>query len=78
MGKVTNHLPEILTKYMKNEGISQVELAEKLGVSDGFLSRLRRRQSADSIRLEFLDKICDLLDLTPNDILWQEDPHETP
>lgn len=78
MSEIVNRIPELLQQYRDEKGLGQAELAELLEVSESFMSRAIRGQMTDSIKFTFLKKVCNLLEITPNDILWQEEDPETP
>ena len=62
--------PIIFSKMMKEKGISQRELAEKLGTTQPTVNRWLKGEYQPS--LENLVAICGILDTTPNEILGYE------
>lgn len=54
----------------RSKKISQCELAQTLHISEGHLSHLETGKNVPSI--ELLLKLCNLLDLTPNDLLLEQ------
>lgn len=50
---------------MKKRGVSQYALLER-GIDKNLLERLRRNQNITALTIE---KLCDALDCTPNDVL---------
>lgn len=73
MGKMVNRIPELLRQYAKEKGLGVEKLGNELNVSQSYISRLLRDQTPDSFRFDFTERVCHLLDLTPNDLLWEED-----
>jgi len=59
-----------LLTFRKSTGMTQAELAEKAGLSDRTYADIER--GTVNMRLETLLRICDVLRITPNDILTQE------
>lgn len=57
-----------LDVMMAKRKISSSELAEKLGITPANLSILKTNKGK-AIRFSTLDKICEVLDCTPGDIL---------
>lgn len=51
----------------KEKGITQEKLAEKTDLSNNYISNIENSRSIPSI--ETLTKLCDALDITPNDAL---------
>jgi len=58
-----------LWETMKNKKISQYQLIKEYGLSTGTLDALRKNAS---ITVHTLEKLCLILDCTPNDILQIE------
>ncbi|MBQ8869564.1 MAG: helix-turn-helix transcriptional regulator [Oscillospiraceae bacterium] len=56
-----------LYKTRKNKGLTQAEVAEKAELSDRTYADIER--GSTNMRLETLLKICNALNITPNDIL---------
>lgn len=57
-----------LDRVMADRKISLNELADQVGISNVNLSNLKRGK-AKAIRFSTLDKICEVLDCQPSDIL---------
>lgn len=57
-----------LDVMMAKRKISSQELAEKVGITQANLSILKNNKSR-AIRFNTLEKICNVLDCTPGDIL---------
>ncbi len=57
-----------LDKMMRVRGISLTELADKVGITNANMSILKTGK-ARGIRFETLDKICQVLECQPGDIL---------
>lgn len=72
MGRVINRIPDFFESYMRQTGVSQRELAEKIGVSESLMSRIMSGERSESIKMKTLENICNLMNLTPNDLLWEE------
>lgn len=56
-----------LYKIRKSKGLTQAEVAEKADFSDRTYADIER--GSTNMRIETLLKICDALNITPNDIL---------
>lgn len=56
-----------LYKTRKNKGLTQADVAEKAELSDRTYADIER--GSTNMRLETLLKICNALNITPNDIL---------
>lgn len=59
-----------LFKFRKKRGLTQAEVAEKAGISDRTYADIER--GTVNMRVETLLKICDVLAITPNDVLIKE------
>ena len=57
-----------LKEVMKKKKMHSYELAEKIGITDANLSILKTNKGR-AIRFSTLDKICEILECTPGDIL---------
>ena len=57
-----------LDVMMAKRKMSSLELSEKLGITPANLSILKTNKGK-AIRFSTLDKICEILDCTPQDIL---------
>jgi len=64
-----------LKTLRKEKSITLTEVSEKTDLSVGFLSNLERDQTSPTI--EVLHKICNVLNITINDILQPESTDET-
>lgn len=73
MGTVTNKIADVLYRYKKEKGYNNKALADELEVSESYVSRILREARGKQIDLEVLNRICAKLNLTPNDLLWEED-----
>ena len=61
-----------LDVMMARRKISSQELADKIGITQANLSILKNNKGK-AIRFSTLDKICEVLDCKPGDILdWEE------
>lgn len=58
-----------LWKTMKQKGISQYQLIN-LGIEKSLLERLRKNQNITALTIE---KLCKLLECTPNDVITFQD-----
>lgn len=54
--------------YLAQKGMSSKQLATEIGVSDETIRRIRRLDNI-YISLEILCAICEILNVTPNDLL---------
>ena len=64
-------ISERIYKYMKEKGISQLELAKRTGISQSTISDWRRKgtnPSADKIMI-----ICDVIGISPYELLLETD-----
>ena len=68
MGKNHKELNNQLEELRKASGLTQSELAEKVGISIVNLSRLKNG-NVKGIRYATLNKICQILNCKPGDIL---------
>jgi DNA-binding Xre family transcriptional regulator len=73
VGTVTNRIAEVLEQHKKEKGWNNKDLAKELGVSQSYVSRVLRETRGKHVSIEVLNRICDKLQLTPNDLLWEED-----
>ena len=60
-----------IRKFRKAHSVSQEALAEKVGITPANLSILKTNK-AKAIRFSTLEKICEVLDCKPGDILDYE------
>ncbi len=56
-----------ISRLRKERGFTQEELAERMEITNSYLSNIERNRSIPS--LEILIRLCTVLDVTPNDIL---------
>lgn len=67
-----NNIPEIITGLMKEHGIeTQKEMAERLEIDPGALSRMLRMSPSDLVSVHILGKLLSEFGLTPNDVLLE-------
>ena len=66
---------ENITKYRKQIGITQVELAEKLNYSDKAVSKWERGESLPDVNV--LMQIADVFGVTLNDLCYKSKVHDT-
>lgn len=59
-----------IKKHRKSKGLTQAQLAEKIDISTIHMSHMET--GSVSMSLECLMKICDYLDVTPDEILLGE------
>ena len=64
MGKIVLYLDRLMVE----KKISLNVLAEKVGITNVNLSKIKNNK-ANAIRFSTLEKICEILDCTPGDIL---------
>lgn len=64
-----------LDRMMADRKVSLGELAEKVGIADGNLSKLKNGK-VSGVRFKTLDAICKELDCQPGDILEFVDDEE--
>lgn len=70
MGKVMNRLPQVLGNLKERDDVqTQKELARRLEMDEGKLSRLLRMQPSDLVSASLLNKLYQEFGLTPNDVL---------
>ena len=60
-----------LLSFRKKNGLTQSEVAERAGLSDRTYADIER--GTVNMRIETILKICDALNITPNEILTAED-----
>lgn len=65
--KIGNHL----LSARKKKGLTQIEVAEAANISDRSYAEIERGNV--NMRLETFLRICDVLSITPNDVLVCED-----
>lgn len=56
--------------FRKEKGMTQAEVAESAGLSDRTYADIER--GGVNMRLETILRICNVLDITPNDVLTEE------
>lgn len=65
-----------LTEIMKKRKVGLIELAEKVGITNANMSLLKNGK-VRGVRFDTLNKICELLDCQPGDILkYEEDAQD--
>ena len=64
-----------LYAYRKKTGLTQAEVAEAAGVSDRTYADIERGNV--NMRIETILKICTVLQITPDDILTEDEPQDT-
>ena len=64
MGKIVLYLDRLMVE----KNISLNVLAEKVGITNVNLSKIKNNK-VNAIRFSTLEKICEILDCTPGDIL---------
>lgn len=64
MGKIVLYLDRLMVE----KKISLNDLAEKVGITNVNLSKIKNNK-VNAIRFSTLEKICEILDCTPGDIL---------
>ncbi len=81
MVKILRKEPQMLTfdlksignrlfEYRKKKGLTQIEVAELAGISDRTYADIERGNV--NMRIETLNLICQVLDITPNDVLTEK------
>ena len=58
----------MLYEILREKGMTQKDLAIKSGLNEVYLSHLINQKN-QSIEYEKLEKLCDTLNVTPNDII---------
>ena len=62
-----------LDEAMRKKGIGLIELAEKVGITNANMSLIKNGK-VKGIRFDTLNKICEILDVAPGDIIkYQKD-----
>ena len=77
MEKIENlkiKIRENLVKYRKEAGLTQLQLAQKLGYSDKTISKWEREEGVPDIYI--LKQIADLYGVTVNDIIGDSKPEK--
>ena len=77
MEKIENlkiKIKENLVKYRKEAGLTQLQLAQKLGYSDKTISKWEREEGVPDIYI--LKQIADLYGVTVNDIIGESKPEK--
>jgi DNA-binding Xre family transcriptional regulator len=76
VGKVINRFPEYFKKYKKDRyekhKETQADIAKRWEVDASTLSRYANGYIS-AFPLDFLDKACRDMGITPNDLLWEEE-----
>lgn len=58
-----------LFEFRKKKGLTQMEVSERAGISDRTYADIERGNV--NMRVETLNLICQVLDITPNDVLTE-------
>lgn len=69
------HIGNNLLAFRKKAGLTQSEVAERAGLSDRTYADIER--GTVNMRIETVLKICDALNITPNEILTVSDEEKT-
>lgn len=64
-----------LFAFRKRMGMTQAEVAEAAGLSDRTYADIER--GTVNMRIETILRICDVLHITPDEILTEDEPHKT-
>jgi len=64
-----------LFSFRKRMGMTQAEVAEAAGLSDRTYADIER--GTVNMRIETILRICDVLHITPDEILTEEELHKT-
>lgn len=67
-------ISENLQHYRNQAHLTQAELAEKLNVSTSHIANIERKES--SVSLSLIQKILDLFQITPNDLMLEKSSAE--
>ena len=62
-----------LAYYRKTRGLTQARLAEQAGLTNNYISNIETCHSIPS--LETLVRLCQVLEITPNDLLLESAQH---
>lgn len=68
-----SNLPDLLKGYMKEHGISQYELGERIGMRQGAVNRFIRNGDATLINLGTIEKISKLIPLDYGNLLIKDE-----
>ena len=71
--KLSNVIGQRLSAYRTQQGLSQEQLAERAGISPGFLSQVEAPGMAVGISLNTLFLIAEALDIPPYKLLQIEE-----
>jgi DNA-binding Xre family transcriptional regulator len=73
LGKIVNRVPEFMRMYIEKERISQAELARRINADPSTITLILQGKRGKQVQLDILERLCLLLNVTPNDLLWEED-----
>lgn len=76
MGKLVNRIPEYIQDYIDKEGINRSELARRMDVSPSTITLILQGKRGKQVQLDIVERLCLLLEITPNDLLWQEETEQ--
>lgn len=65
--EIYNQIGQKIKKYRKNKKLTQIELAQKLGISLSYLSKIEAKNCHKSFSLDLLVTIAKNLDLNIKD-----------
>ncbi len=74
MGNIKEQISKNLLKYRKEAGLTQKELAEKLGVKNSAVSNWEN--NLNSIDIETLAKACEIFGISINDMYKTQEEYE--
>lgn len=63
-----------LYEFRKKKGLTQIEVSELAGISDRTYADIERGNV--NMRIETLNLICQVLEITPNDVLTEKEKPE--
>jgi len=69
-----NHLPKRIKQLRKQKGLTQIQLAQRIGITQAFLAEIESGRKRPS--LEVLEKLCDTLDCSADYLLDIAQPRE--
>ena len=69
-----NHLPIRIKQLRKQKGLTQIQLAQRIGITQAFLAEIESGRKRPS--LEVLEKLCDTLDCSADYLLDIAQPRE--
>lgn len=71
VAKLAVAVGQVLLKYRTDHGLTRVQLAERLGVSDSRVKQLETGENAQSFKIDFVFILSDLLKVSPAETLNQ-------